>query len=425
MHKSVIHQYTGSNICENCENNAITSYTFLKNAYFARERLSTCISRMLDSLKAIEPENNLIIEIASDAIMPIDPIDGTTEEDEIDDDDDKNPVFLEDEYRVKSEDEIEPETDKLKSYKNKLISHVVAMQNTDCSPKEEVNAIHLNGYQLDVREFLTFKKKPKVQKVKKLFTCPTCDKHFLSDYFVKKHIIKHINNKVRCPPCGTEFGNKFSLSEHTKYAHVLFQSDYRACKICGRGFPKADKLKHHEKQHRNKTCMLCDKVFKTQKFYDTHMKRHIPKLMVLKKRYGKSCSFCEKECSNDNQLSLHVNKVHLQIKPYSCDMCEKKFYTEYNLKFHKKIHSKFSKETCNFCGKMVRSRKLLVIHIRKHIGITPHSCQLCIQAFYSQSELRKHMNSTHGGSVFCKICKNVSVSKNELKVHVNKVHSFL
>lgn len=423
MQNNNLNEYTGSKVCEKCVNSALTSYTFIHNTYFAKKRLSACVSHMLENLENIVPEKTLCIEIANDIIMPVklNEIIFTDDEDlkaETDDEDIKKEVFLEDEYRVQSEDETEPEIET-----KPMINHVVEMKSLKTEVDEEV---HLNGYQLDVcKEFLTFNKKPKEQRVEKKFTCPMCDKQFLSDYFVKKHILKHISNKVKCIPCGTEFGNKFSLNEHTKYAHELFQSDYRACKICGRGFAKLDQLKHHEKQHRNKTCILCDKVFKTQRFYDTHLKRHIPKLMVLKKMYGKTCSFCEIMCSNQNQLSLHINKVHLQIKPYSCDMCEKKFYTEYNLRFHKKIHSKFTKEKCHFCGRIVKSRKLLVVHIRKHIGATPHSCQLCNQAFYSQLKLKHHMNLYHGGNFLCKICKHVSVSKNELKIHVSKMHGSL
>lgn len=419
-----LNNYTGSKICENCVNNAITSYTFMSHTYFVRDRLNTCVSYMLDNLKSITPEKNLCIEIAKDTIMPIkEPVDETIygEIDNYDNDDEIKEDFLEDEYRVKSEDESDSELEIKPTIKWQVVEY--DSQNKGELVKDEKI---LNGYQMDVcSEFLTFNKKPKLRKLEKKFACPKCNKHFLSDYFVKRHILKHISQKVKCNPCGTEFGNKFSLNEHTKYAHVLFQSDYRACKICGRGFAKADKLKHHEKQHRNKVCPLCDKVFKTQTYFDTHMRRHVPKLIVLKKKYEQSCSFCEKECSNDNQLSLHVNKVHLQIKPYSCDMCEKQFYTGYNLRYHKKIHSKFSKEKCNFCSKILKSRKLLVIHIRKHIGATPHICQICNQSFYSQSKLKNHMNLTHGGTFLCRICKHVAVSKNELKTHVDKSHSFL
>ncbi|KOB77312.1 putative zinc finger protein [Operophtera brumata] len=422
-----LNNYTGSKICEKCVNSAITSYTFMSHAYFVRDRLNTCITHMLDSLKSITPENNLCIEIAKNTIMPIkEPVDEAIYDDDIDDDDgtdDENKEdFLEDEYRVKSENESESELE----IKPIAKWQVVDYNNRHSKDEQATDAKYLNGYQMDVcSEFLTFNKKPKLRKINKKFTCPKCNKHFISEYFVKRHILKHISTKVKCGPCGTKFGNKFSLNEHTKYAHVLFQSDYRACKTCGRGFAKAHKLKHHEKQHRNKVCPLCDKIFKTQSYFDTHMQRHVPKLIVLNKKYEQSCSFCEKECSNDNQLSLHVNKVHLQIKPYSCDMCDKQFYTAYNLRYHKKIHSKFSKEKCNICSKTLKSRKLLVIHIRKHIGATPHICQICNQSYYLQTKLKKHMNLTHGGTFLCKVCKHVSVSKNELKKHVDKAHSFL
>lgn len=368
---------------------------------------------MLDSLKDISADSNICIEISKDIIMPIkDDVDETIFE--INEDEMKQEV-LEDEYRLKSDeesDEIEAKPIKKQDVQNNI-------------KKSKVKGVYMNGYNNDVcSEFLAYNDKPK-RKIIKKFTCPICSKDYLSDYFLKQHVTKHINQKLHCEPCGTIFGNKFSLEEHEKYAHLLYHSDYKSCKTCGRCFTTESKLRQHEKQHKNKLCPLCNKVFKTQAFFNTHMQRHSPKLAELMKKYEQSCSFCEKVCSNDNQLSIHVNKVHLQIKPYNCDMCEKQYYSEYNLRYHKKIHSRRSKEKCTFCSKTLSSRKQLVIHIRKHIGATPHICQICSESYYSVTRLKNHMSHTHGGTVVCKICKHVSVSKSELKIHVNKLHRFL
>ncbi|XP_059054586.1 zinc finger protein 62-like isoform X2 [Achroia grisella] len=276
-------------------------------------------------------------------------------------------------------------------------------------------------------EFLTFKKKKKpVRKFYSCkFTCPLCCKHFLSEHFLTRHILKHVNKKVKCTICLKDFQSKFYLYEHTKIVHLLDVKNSWACKVCGRTFISKNKFIKHKRTHRNKECQLCDKLFSTQRQYDSHMQRHTAKLREIKENNIQTCSFCEKECSNDNSLSVHVNKVHLQIKPYSCDMCNRQFYTETNLNCHQKVHSLFSIETCQVCNRVLKSRKSLVIHVRKHIGAKPHSCQICRQSFYSQNKLTAHMRVLHGGKYCCKQCKTVFINKSDLRDHVSKTHNMI
>lgn len=503
---NVLNNYTGSKICENCLSNAITSYIFLNQTYYIRNRLNTCIDLMLSNLKQIvQPEGNIFIEIAQNTIMPPKECDYIDEDllidenDEFDEDKLKIEV-LEDEFRIKSDSE-ESDNESRKGRKkgsfndnrakveNNNINileteemdkeHVVKVESVtqvNCKQSDEKNKMSpdhynnikdnieindnyvdiidnpakratktymkrkfLNGYQstfasnerdkCEIKkvcsEFLTFKKKKPIRKYYNYkFTCPLCCKHFVSEYFLVRHVLKHVNKKVECKICLKEFKSKFYLYEHTKMVHLLQMKSFWSCKICGRCFLYKNKLVNHKRMHKNIECHMCDKLFSKQKYYDSHMQRHANKLNVLNK-HVQTCSFCEKECSNDNSLSVHVNKVHLQIKPYSCDMCSKQFYTERNLNCHKRVHSLFSKETCQFCSKTLDSRKSLVIHVRKHIGVKPYSCQICSHSFYSLTKMRTHMRNLHGGKFCCKLCKNVFVYKSELKNHVNEVHNMI
>lgn len=395
--------YTGTKICERCLNNALTSYVFITQSYFARNRLGTCVTVMLDKLNTVaETKNNICIEIATNAIMNIEYNDGEYVED------DKSKIdVLEDEFRLKSEDESETEVPKSVTKKPKLNI-------------EDKTHKTINGYKFLCREFLTFKKKPQPRK---RFICPVCKKHFISDYFLKRHCLKHLPKKVECNICNLQFRSIFDLYEHKQMSHVFKKSIYLTCEMCQRCFIKKEKMDRHRRSHKNPFCQLCDKNFTSQSTYIQHIRRHIKKLAIIMKKHKQFCSFCEKECSNDNEFSLHVNKVHLQIKPYGCDMCEKHFYTDYNLRCHRRVHTVYSKEQCEFCNKILYSRKKLVIHIRKHIGDTPFYCQLCNQSFYSEFQLNKHLTIRHGGKFCCKFCKTTFVTKKELNCHTNKVHN--
>ncbi|CAH0598616.1 unnamed protein product [Chrysodeixis includens] len=429
-----LHNFIGTKICEKCLNHAITSYIFIHQFMFTRERLDLCVSVMLNKLE-LKPETNLFVQISPETVMKShEDIDETLlldEEDVIDENLLKVDV-LEDEFR-KSESDSDSEM----RIQNQIVRHNEIFECNDdfenpaknvtkTYARKMVNGLQSSKYPVDVcSEFLTFNKKKKVDQGRCKFTCPLCNKHFISEYFLKRHILKHVNNKVQCATCQNKFKSKFYLYEHTKMTHLLNISDYNSCNTCGRCFTSVDKLRSHEKHHKTKPCELCNKVFVTQEHYESHIQRHSDKLKLIKQKTVQTCSFCEKECSNDNELSLHVNKVHLQIKPYSCDMCERQFYTENNLKNHKKIHSMGPKEACEFCNKILKSRKQLVIHVRKHIGVKPFCCQVCGQGFYSTFKAREHMKVYHGGKFCCRICKSTFVTKYGLKEHVNKDHSII
>lgn len=479
---NTVHNYTGTKICEKCFNHALTSYIFINKIRYIRNRLNVCVSHMLDSLNRIdEPENNVMVEIAMETILPI-------TDKKFNDEDEESQLkieILEDEFRIdtesseessKSENTDDEEIgtvlfDDLKKMlypvnieKDKEITDDVnkvvngyqdievlsptsdeksitseieqsAMSDLENSPKSsdiEKNNDDFNYSNVDesplndiCSEFLTFKKKPKPKRKfrRQNFTCPFCSKHFISDYFLKNHILKHINMKISCNICYESVKSKFHLFEHVKMVHVDIQKDYSVCDTCGRGFANKKSFLLHKKTHIKKECPLCDKLFKSQNTFDTHFQRHAYKFNGRKFSRSKTCSFCEREFSSENELSLHVNKSHLQIKPYNCDMCEKQFYTEHNLSSHKKLHSYRTKETCEFCSKIFKCRRDLVSHVRKHIGIKPHHCQICRESFYSETGQQKHMKKLHGGKYCCRLCKSVFNRKLDLKAHVNVAHN--
>ncbi|XP_013178619.1 PREDICTED: zinc finger protein 432-like isoform X2 [Papilio xuthus] len=503
---NTVHNYTGTKICEKCFNHALTSYIFISKIRYIRNRLNTCISLMLDNLNRIDkPENNVMVEISMQTILPI--TEKKSLDDEyMDDDVDESQLkieVLEDEFRIESESSEES----LKSENTddeeigtvlfddlkKMLYPVNKERNDkiDGIKKEETEKI-VNGYQdnevlsptdSDVEksiisdsekspesdieispkandiektldkspsdieksinddfsildnvkppvndicsEFLTFKKKPKPKRKyrRPYFTCPYCSKHFISDYFLKNHVLKHINTKINCSVCCMPVKSKFHLFEHMKMIHLPHQKEYNICDTCGRSFTDIKKFLLHKKTHMTKVCPLCDKLFRSQNTFDSHFQRHAGKFNVRKISRSQTCSFCEKEFTNENELSLHVNKSHLQIKPYSCDMCEKKFYTEQNLTSHKKLHGFRSKETCEFCSKIFKCRRDLVAHVRKHIGIKPHHCQICRESFYSETSQQNHMKVVHGGKYCCRLCKSVFNRKVDVKTHVNVAHN--
>ncbi|CAG9133812.1 unnamed protein product [Plutella xylostella] len=386
----------GTKICKKCLDTAIASYVFIYQSLHTRNRLNKCITAMLDTVyKVKEAKNNVFIEVSDNLVMNIHDIEVLDNDVIVGDDVDESSLkcdVLEDEFRIESssdtDDEIFSSSKVGKAVTTQKPNTVVSKVANDKNDKMDLkrgtkvytNKAIYNGFKPNrsskkydsiddvCREFLTFKKKrkPAKKRCNTKFTCPICDKRFISEYFLKTHALKHVNKKVSCKVCPKTFKNKFYLREHVKVGHLIKDGGY-FCNVCGRSFTVEDKMAAHRKTHERKLCQLCDKTFRSQMCYNNHLQRHVLRFKIYNRHHLQSCSFCEMEFWSENQLLLHVNKSHLQIKPYHCDMCDSQFYTDKNLVEHKKVHSLVSKEKCEFCDEVLKCRRDLVLHIKKHI----------------------------------------------------------
>ncbi|XP_045529269.1 zinc finger protein 197-like isoform X1 [Pieris brassicae] len=412
-----LHYSLEDKICKHCLNKLITSYIFILNVRNNRNRLDECVGTMVETLKHVDENKNILIEVNQNVVFP------AIREDLLVKDDAEE--FLEDEFRIPDSD-----TDSdAKSTHSTSTDDIIRDNPARNATKTYAKRFSINGFQqsMPIDKNLVVKTNERKQKCLKKrlqkFTCPLCYRHFVSDYFLKKHVIKHVYETTECSLCNENFKSNFDCTEHKKVVHTLNLKTFASCGICGRSFKNMDKLKMHSKKHSFVECPLCNKIFKSQPFFEKHMVRHQRKFNSNRKHI-ETCSFCERDYSNENELSLHVNKVHLQIKPYNCDMCEKQFYTELNLRSHKKLHNVKSREECTFCHKTFMCRKSLVIHLRKHIDIKPHYCPVCSKSFYSESSMKYHMKKLHGGRYCCRLCKHIVNSNIDLKNHFKVAHTY-
>ena len=220
--------YIGTKICDTCLNNVIAAYVFIFKIKHVRNRLGMCISSILDNLKSVDLDKNLMVEISKQTILPYFKIDSFDELLTDNTDDKYNVEVLEDEFRIKSDSESDFGSDSIDSSVNASLTDdnesIIENPAKNVS-KTYMNKKLVNGYQSKYEdsviddicsEFLTFKKKKPVKRAPSRFTCPFCNKHFISDYFIKKHILKHVLAKVQCDICLKQFKSKFHLFEHKK-----------------------------------------------------------------------------------------------------------------------------------------------------------------------------------------------------------------
>ena len=84
-------------------------------------------------------------------------------------------------------------------------------------------------------------------------------------------------------------------------------------------------------------CGECDRSFVTSNYLKLHVNRVHLKIKPLRKFV---CNECEETFEQKHALEYHMNRIHLKVKPYVCGFCKKAFYIEANLKRHlKRTHN--------------------------------------------------------------------------------------
>lgn len=179
------------------------------------------------------------------------------------------------------------------------------------------------------------------------FKCGFCEKLFDNESALECHLRIAHNSKTNfgniCHKCGKSFSNKESLYGHIKYVHTPpeeMESEC-VCDICGKTFATEQSLKRHvrhvhELANLTTTCNECGKVFKT--------------------------------AGANRKLKNHVLAVHTpeDQKPFSCDICGKRYINRDALRKHEKIHENRRSHRCRFCGIGFNDRSNMMAHEKKN-----------------------------------------------------------
>lgn len=142
------------------------------------------------------------------------------------------------------------------------------------------------------------------------------------------------------------------------------------------------------------------------------------------------CSFegCEKSFPCQAKLQDHMN-VHLGIRPFVCEICQKSFYSKKYLRAHEEIHQ--CKETrCDKCSATFTRRHNFVRHLR-YCSIR-YECPSCSKVYKKKGSFETHLRNKHGTPraprqrarriVQCDLCKAEFRGKGSLQAHRKAVH---
>jgi len=120
------------------------------------------------------------------------------------------------------------------------------------------------------------------------------------------------------------------------------------------------------------------------------------------------CDICNRQFGNDSQLKHHV-KTHATVKRHSCNYCSKTFNYRSHLLLHMKRHpgnaDTVARLTCVICEREFRSSSGLRKHRRIHDDIQQHRCSVCSKTFAFASVLAEHERIHSTGCLFlCDFC---------------------
>ena len=133
------------------------------------------------------------------------------------------------------------------------------------------------------------------------------------------------------------------------------------------------------------------------------------------------CDSCEASFGQKEHLKIHKQSIHEKIT-FPCEICEKEFSSKMNLNKHiKRVHKKEKKFTCNRCHMRFCSNTELILHTNaKHSNHKPFSCVHCEQDFPNKGHITQHLNQPK--DIRCKICNDSFHCFNQLRNHQTSVH---
>ena len=181
----------------------------------------------------------------------------------------------------------------------------------------------------------------------------------------------------KCDLCGKYFMWKSQLIIHNSTSH-RGEKPY-SCKSCDHSFFTINELINHTRIHVF-YCDICHKSFRLKDELVNHKNNHMWKPF--------SCDICERRFMKEAFLNLHkITKHKMKEKLFKCDICKRRFEMNRDLLLHKKGH-------CDVCGKLFKTSKDLDYH-KSIKECFFKKCQICKRSFRNEDFLNSHKIRDH------------------------------
>ena len=132
------------------------------------------------------------------------------------------------------------------------------------------------------------------------------------------------------------------------------------------------------------------------------------------------CNICDKKFTLNGQLKLHISVVHDKIKPFECPHCPYKAAERSNVKKHIFTHTGEKKFPCPHCPYKAAQSGSLKYHILTHTGEKKFQCDICDKKFTRSGSLKLHISTVHDKikPFSCPHCPYKAGRRGNLKAHL-------
>nr|XP_057916321.1 zinc finger and BTB domain-containing protein 47 [Doryrhamphus excisus] len=256
---------------------------------------------------------------------------------------------------------------------------------------------------------------PKVRlEEKQHFPCKKCPRVFNNRWYLEKHMSVTHGRLHVCNHCGKKF-----LLEADMLLHQQTDCEKSIqCAACGKAFKKLWSLHEHNKvvhgyAEKKFSCEICDKKFYTMAHVRKHMVAHTKDMPF-------TCETCGKSFKRSMSLKVH-SLQHSGEKPFQCENCSERFQYKYQLRSHMSIHIGHKQFMCQWCGKDFNMKQYFDEHMKTHTGEKPYICEICGKSFTSRPNMKRHRRTHTGEKPYpCEVCGQRFRFSNMLKAHKEK-----
>lgn len=254
-----------------------------------------------------------------------------------------------------------------------------------------------------------------------MFPCPFCEEKSLDTENWKLHVKECVKNSIGkasnhiCKFCGIIYANSGALLVHKGFHDTAKPFE---CLKCRYRFYTEETLNRNFKAHLLDAfkCPFCHFTNKNKTTLLTHIRCHTGEMPF-------SCSYCDYRSSSQSALSSH-QLCHTDKKTVKCEECNALFKSLHKLNAHKITHSKNKIHKCPVCHKGFKTGWLMTIHHQRiHLNVRPHACKDCNYKARNLSALKSHCNTHLNEKHFkCSLCEFRANHKGHLKRHVDTWH---
>ncbi|KAM9436730.1 zinc finger protein 652 [Clarias gariepinus] len=249
---------------------------------------------------------------------------------------------------------------------------------------------------------------------KQHFACKKCPRVFNNRWYLEKHTNVTHNRMQICNKCG----KRFLLDSELLLHHQTSCEKSIQCVTCGKAFKKLWSLHEHNKvvhgyAEKKFSCEVCEKKFYTMAHVRKHMVAHTKDMPF-------TCETCGKSFKRSMSLKVH-SLQHSGEKPFRCENCSERFQYKYQLRSHMSIHIGHKQFMCQWCGKDFNMKQYFDEHMKTHTGEKPYICEICGKSFTSRPNMKRHRRTHTGEKPYpCDVCGQRFRFSNMLKAHKEK-----